>query len=193
VILAGAQFLRQFGWLLAIALAGAAFATREALKRAVYRQRLDRAVLRLPLLGDVLLTVQTARFARTAGTLLKSGVALPLALGLARQTVTNTALSEALRKAATEVRGGRRLAEALQKTGLFPALAAQLISVGEETGHLDEMMLHEAELFERSSARRIESLVAVLVPALTILIGTSVAGVLASILMAVMQLNELAS
>lgn len=193
LILSGARFLRQFGWLVALLLLAAGIGLREALKQPAQRQRWDRAMLRLPLLGGVVLTVQTARFARTAGTLLKSGVALPVALGLARQTVTNTALSEALRIAATQVRGGRGLAEALQKTGLFPALAAQLVSVGEETGHLDEMLLHEAELFERGSARRIESLVAVLVPTLTILIGASVAGVLASILMAVMQLNELAS
>ena len=102
-------------------------------------------------------------------------------------------MSEALQLATVEVRAGRSLTDALQKTGIFPRLSAQLISVGEESGHLDDMLMHQAELFERGAARDIERLVAILVPALTIIIGVSVAGVLASILLAVMKLNELAT
>jgi general secretion pathway protein F len=150
-------------------------------------------MLKIPLVGPVMLAVQTARFARTTGTSLRAGVALPAALGLARVTLTNTAISEALRAAIAEVKAGRTLTDALQKSEYFPKLSLQLISVGEESGKLDEMLMHQAELFERSSARRVEGLVAILVPAMTILIGSTVAGVLASILLAVMRLNELAS
>lgn len=193
IVLDGAAFLRRFGWLLALIIGAVILAIRAGLKDPKHRARWDTAKLALPLAGELFRTIETARFARTTGTLLKSGVALPVALGLGRQTVTNAAMNEALRLVTMEVRSGQSLAEALQRSNLFPALSAQLISVGEETGHLDEMLLHQAELFERNSTRRIESLVAVLVPALTIVIGASVAGVLASILLAVMQLNELAS
>jgi general secretion pathway protein F len=193
LILEASAFLRRFGWLIIILVAAAALAVRHALAEPKRRARWDHLKLKLPLVGPVILAVQTARFARTTGTLLRAGVALPVALGLARQTLTNLAMDEALRLANADVRSGRSLTDALQKSGLFPKLSLQLISVGEESGHLDEMLVHQAELFERSSARRIESLVAILVPALTIIIGVTVAGVLASILLAVMKLNELAS
>ncbi|MCF3945754.1 type II secretion system F family protein [Acidiphilium iwatense] len=191
--LGGTAFVRNFGWLIAIALVASVLLIRRSLERPDLRLRWDRFKLKLPLVGPVILAVQTARFARTSGTLLKAGMALPAALGLARQTLTNRALDEALRVATLGVRGGRPLAEALLASGLFPALSSQLISVGEETGHLDEMLLHQAELFERSGAKRLENLVAVLVPTLTIAVGATVASVLASILLAVMQLNQLAS
>jgi general secretion pathway protein F len=193
MILSASAFLQQFGWLMAILLTVAILLIRRRLTEPGPRMRWDRFKLRLPLVGPVILTVETARFARTAGTLLKSGVSLPVALGLARQTLGNSALSEALRGAAVDVRGGKPLTDALRKSGIFPGLTAQLVSVGEETGHLDEMLVHQAELFERQAARRIETLVAILVPGITIVIGVSVAGVLAAILLAVMQLNELAS
>ena len=193
VILGGAAFLREFGWLLLLAMLAGGWAIRRRLALPGPRLRWDQFKLRLPLLGSVIQSIQTARFARTTGTLLRSGVSLPVALGLARQTLGNAALNEALREAAIGVRGGKSLTEALRRSGAFPGLTAQLVSVGEETGHLDEMLVHQAELFERQAARRIENLVAILVPGLTILIGVSVAGVLAAILLAVMQLNELAS
>lgn len=193
LILESADWLRRFGWLVILLIILGALALRQHLKTLENRLRWDRLKLRLPLAGAVIMAVQTAWFARTSGTLLKAGVALPTALVLARQTVTNRAMSEALRLATIEVRGGRSLTDALQKSGVFPRLSAQLISVGEESGHLDDMLVHQAELFERGAARDIERLVAILVPALTIIIGVSVAGVLASILLAVMKLNELAS
>jgi len=193
LILDGAAFLHGYGWLLALLIMLAGFWVQKQWREPATRRRWDAAILRLPLLGALIMSIQTAWFARTAGTLLKAGVALPTALNLARETLTNTAMNEALRQAITEVRSGRSLTDALQKSGLFPKLAAQLISVGEESGHLDDMLVHQAELFERSAARRIESFIAILVPAMTILIGCSVAGVLASILLAVMKLNELAT
>jgi general secretion pathway protein F len=160
VILDLSTFSSRFGWLVAIIIAAAGLAIRQSLRQPLPRARWDQLTLKLPLVGPILLAVQTARFARTTGTALKAG---------------------------------RTLTDALQKSTFFPTLSLQLISVGEESGKMDEMLLHQAELFERSSARRVESMVAILVPAMTILIGSTVAGVLASILLAVMRLNELAS
>ena len=193
LILDASGFLHRFGWLVMVLGVLGVLALRQYLEKPENLLRWDRLKLRLPLAGPIIMAVQTAWFARTSGTLLKAGVALPTALVLARQTVTNRAMSEALQLATVEVRAGRSLTDALQKTGVFPRLSAQLISVGEESGHLDDMLMHQAELFERGAARDIERLVAILVPALTIIIGVSVAGVLASILLAVMQLNELAT
>lgn len=193
LILDASDFLQRFGWLVVVLAVLGVMALRQYLQKPENGLRWDRIKLRLPVLGSIIMAVQTAWFARTSGTLLKAGVALPTALVLARQTVTNRAMSEALRLATIDVRAGRKLTDALQKSGVFSLLTAQLISVGEEVGHLDDMLIHQAELFERSAARDIERLVAILVPALTIVIGSSVAGVLASILLAVMKLNELAS
>jgi len=193
LILLGAAFLQHFGLALALLLVLGWLALRQSLEKPANRQLWDRLKLRLPLLGGIILAVQTARFARTTGTLLKAGVALPASLGLGRQTVTNSAMSEALRLAILDVRGGRPLHAALRESGIFSQLTTQLVAVGEESSRLDELLIHQAELFERSSSRRIETLVAILVPVLTLGIGAGVAGVLASILLAVMRLNELAS
>lgn len=192
LLLQGTEFVQHFGLAVALLLGLAGLALRQSLHNATTRQRWDRLKLRLPLLGGIILAIQTARFSRTTGTLLKSGVALPAALGLGRQTLTNTAMAEALRVAILEVRAGRSLHGALQGAAIFPQLTAQLVAVGEESGCLDDMLLHQAELFERSAARQIEGLVAVLVPVLTLGIGAGVAGVMASILLAVMRLNDLA-
>jgi general secretion pathway protein F len=193
LILGLSKFLSQFGWLLAIVMIGCGLAVRQTLRQPQSRARWDQFTLKIPLVGPIILMVQTARFARTTGTSLKAGVALPVALGLARLTLTNMAINDALRAAIAEVKAGRTLTDALHRSKFFPKLSLQLISVGEESGKLDEMLVHQAELFERSSARRVEGLVAILVPAMTILIGSTVAGVLASILLAIMRLNELAT
>jgi len=193
IILGASSILRESGWLLTIILALLSVLLRQILRRPKVMVKWHAFKLRLPVIGPLIQAAQIARFARTAGTLLRSGVALSASLSLARQSLTNMAINEAVRIAIIDIRAGRSLTDALKDVGVLPKFTSQLISVGEEGGNLDEMLLHQAELFERSGARRIESLVAILVPFLTILIGTTVAGVLASILLAIMKLNELAN
>src|SRR5207237_5671908 len=109
----------------------------------------DRVKLRLPILGAVFRAAALSRFARTLGTLVKSGVSLLPALKIVENTIGNLVLAKVVAQVAEETRGGDSLAAPLRKMNVFPRTVVQMISVGEETGKLDEMLLRVAEIEER--------------------------------------------
>ena len=137
---------------------------RRQLREPQSRARIDRFALHLPLLGGLLVKIDTARLARTLGTLLGNGVPLLNALAIARETLANAVLREALSETATAVKEGRGLAEPLGRAGPFPPLAIHLLAVGERSGHLDAMLLKIAEIFDRETRGTIERLMTLLVP-----------------------------
>ncbi|SDJ47891.1 type II secretion system F family protein [Pseudomonas indica] len=191
VVIGLAEGLRVAGpWLLLAALA-AAWGVRRALRQPDYRRRWDQAVLRLPLLGSLRRRIETARFTRSLGTLLKGGVALLQALNIARQTLGNQLMLEQVGIAAESLKQGRQLAAPLLATGLFPALAMQMIQVGEETGHLDEMLLKVADTYDREVEISMQRLLAVLEPLLIVGLGLLIAGIILSVLVAIMSITEL--
>jgi general secretion pathway protein F len=134
--------------------------------------------------------VETARIARTLGTLLKNGVPLLSALTIARQVTGNRALDAALDAAHEQVKGGAGLSLALGQSKLFPRLAMQMVQVGEEAGQLDTMLLKVADTFELESKRAIDRLLAALVPALTIVMTVLVAIIMAAILLPLLSLTS---
>jgi len=193
IVMAIGDFVTSWGWaMLMLAILGI-FALRRALAEPTLRRRWDAGKLRLPWFGTLIAEAETGRFARTLGTLIQSGVTLPTALGIARETLGNAALRHAAGEAAISLRAGEGLASLLSRSRLFPALASQLVKVGEETGRLDEMLVHQAGLFERRVARGVDRMVAALVPGLTVVLGAVVAGIIASVLSAMLAINNLAS
>lgn len=191
IVVALAEGLRAYaGWaLLGFFMLG--LWLRRLLQRPQYRLRWDRRILRLPLLGGLQQRVETARFSRSLGTLLKGGVALLPALEIARQVVGNQAMVEQIAIAAESLKQGRQLAPPLLATGLFPELAMQMIQVGEETGHLDEMLLKVAETYDLEVETSMQRTLAVMEPLLIVGLGVLIAGIVMSVLVAVMSLNEL--
>jgi general secretion pathway protein F len=121
--------------------------------------------------------METARLARTLGTLLKNGVPLLTALGIGRNVLGNSALAEAVDKATEEVKTGGGLAFSLAHSKRFPKLALQMVSVGEESGALDDMLLKVADTFDVEAKNTVDRMLAALVPALT-LIMTGVVGII---------------
>lgn len=191
IVVALAEGLRAYaGWaLLVLFMLG--LWLRRLLQRPQYRLSWDRRILRLPLLGGLLQRVETARFSRSLGTLLKGGVALLPALEIARQVVGNQAMVEQIALAAESLKQGRQLAAPLLATGLFPELAMQMIQVGEETGHLDEMLLKVAETYDLEVETSMQRTLAIMEPLLIVGLGVLIAGIVMSVLVAVMSLNEL--
>jgi general secretion pathway protein F len=124
--------------------------------------------------------------------LITSGVAVPTALQLAQDVVRNRKIAEAINTAATRLREGGSLARLLALSGFFPSAMVDLIRIGEETGRLDEMLLRQADLDERRIRHEVDRLIALLVPALTILLGFIVAGLIASMLVAILGVNDIA-
>jgi len=192
VVMAVGDFLASWWWALLALIAAAAYGFKRALERPEFRRRWDAFKLKLPLLGTLFRKMEIERFARTLGTLLGNGVALPTALGMSAETLSNSILAQAVRQTASGLREGEGLAQRLARTQVFPAVALDFMRVGEETGKLDEMLLRQADLYERSVKHTVDRLLALLVPVLTILLGMMVAGLIASILVAILSINDLA-
>ncbi len=153
------------------------------------RLRLDGWLLRQRLLGPLLTRLETARLARTAGTLLKNGVPLLAALGISRNVLGNGVLAADMDAAIEAVRNGRGLSSALGDHGRFPRLALQMIQVGEESGALDAMLLRAAEIFEQEAQRAIDRLLAALVPAITLVLASVVGLVIVAVLVPLYDLT----
>jgi general secretion pathway protein F len=156
------------------------------------RRATDLRVLRLPLFGGLVAKIEVARFTYTLGMLLTNGVPMLAALGVARDTVGNAAMTAALGDVAKEVKEGKTLAGPLEHTGLFPSLATRLLRIGEESGRLEDMLFKVADTYEQEVLRGIQRGLTLLVPILTVLIALLVAGIIISILVPMLSINELA-
>jgi general secretion pathway protein F len=191
-MLAVADFCQSYWWAMLAALAGLAAFLAHQYRLPQSRRRWDRLVLKLPLFGEIVTKIEIARFTRTLGTLLGNGVTPLTGLAITRETIGNTAIAEALAPLAQCLKEGKGLATPLADAKVVPLLAVQLIRVGEETARLEEMLLKVAEIFEDESRRSVERLLALLVPAVTILLGIIVAAAVGSLLTAILSVYELA-
>ncbi|HOW75887.1 MAG TPA: type II secretion system F family protein [Candidatus Competibacteraceae bacterium] len=192
IVIAVGDGFRHYWWVGAILLVLIVAALRQQLSQPVSRARWDRWFLRLPLFGDFIAKVETARLSRTLGTLLGNGVSLLNALTIVRETLTNQVLATALGEVAEHVKTGRGLAEPLLEAGNFPKLAVQMIRVGEETGQLQEMLLQVADTYDGEVQTAVKRMLTLLEPALILGLGVIIAGIIMSILVAILSLNELA-
>lgn len=178
---------------LTLGVAAAAGAFIVTLRQPGGRLALDRGKLKLPLAGGLLLKQETARFTRTLGTMLKAGVPLVQATASARDVVTNHYIAAALDRALTAVHQGVALHRALRAEAVLPAIALQMIAIGEEAGKLDRMLIRVATLFEQQTQRTIERSVGALTPILTVTIAIAVGALIVPIMSAVLSINDLAA
>lgn len=192
IVIAVGDGFRHYWWAGAIVILLAASAMRRQLRQPESRLLWDRRFLRLPLFGDLIAKVETARLSRTLGTLLGNGVSLLNALTIVRETLSNQVLAGALGEVAEHVKTGRGLADPLLEAGDFPKLAVQMVRVGEETGQLQEMLLQVADTYDGEVQTAIKRLLTLLEPAMILGLGVIVAGIIMSILVAILSLNDLA-
>ncbi|EIC31479.1 MULTISPECIES: type II secretion system F family protein [Methylomicrobium] len=192
IVVGIAEWLQSYWWLL---IGGAIFAVaymKFQLADPARKKVWDGRVLKLPLADLVILTKETANMSRTLGTLLGNGVSILSALAIVRETVDNLVLVDAIQYAEEELKQGKRMSDALVKTGIFPKMAVQMIKMGEETGHLEEMLLRVAEIYDKQLKVAIQRMLALLEPALIITLGLMIAGIIVSILLAILSVNDLA-
>lgn len=176
-------------WIL-IATAGGIYAARRYFRSPGGAEAWDRAKLRLPLMGPVFRASALGRFARTLGTLARSGVSLLPALRIVEDTIGNRVLAQQISRVAEETRGGDSLAAPLRKLGLFPRGVVQMIEVGEETGRLDEMLLKVAEIEERAMRARTRTLISLLAPALILVVGALVGFMVIALLLPIFKMSH---
>jgi general secretion pathway protein F len=156
------------------------------------RMSWDRAVLRAPLFGGIALNVETARFARTLGTMLRSGVPVLGALGVVGDMMSNQAVGAAVSRLSDGVKRGGTIAAGMQEQGTFPTLAVHMVRVGEETGRLEEMLLKVAETFETDVRVEMKRTLGLLEPSIILAMGVLVAFIVVAMLMAIFSINEVA-
>ena len=165
---------------------------RAVLRQPSARLAFDHFKLRLPIVGGLLREVLAARLARTLGSLLDNRVSLVAALGITRDVLGNEAGVAALDDATTLAKGGAGLAAPLGESGLFPARLIHLLRLGEETAQLGPMALRAAAIHEEQVRVTTQRMVSLLTPAITIAMGAVIAGIVSSLLLAMLSLNDLA-
>ncbi len=151
----------------------------------------DQALLGLPLIGPLFRKIETARFARTLGTMLKSGVPVMGALAVVGDTMTNLAIGRAVERVADGVKRGGTLAAGMQAEGQFPTLAIHMVRVGEETGRLEEMLLKVADTFEVDVNNELKRVLGLLQPVIILGMGVLVAFIVVAMMLAIFSINEI--
>ncbi|MDU8499077.1 type II secretion system inner membrane protein GspF [Pseudomonas syringae] len=190
VILNLGQFLSNYGLAVLAGLIALIWGMAIRMRDPQRRERRDRRILGIRVIGPLLQRIEAARLTRTLGTLLTNGVALLQALVIARQVCTNRALQAQVEQAAESVKGGGTLASAFGAQPLLPDLALQMIEVGEQAGELDTMLMKVADVFDVEAKRGIDRMLAALVPALTVVMAGMVAVIMLAIMLPLMSLTS---
>ncbi len=190
-IVAGtADFFAAYWWLIGLALGGAFIGWRSARRDPQTRRKIDRFALRVPVLGRLLRDVAVARFTRTMGTLTSAGLPVVTALRSTRATLGNRELEAVIDHVCDEVSAGRTIAEPMDQSGQFPPMLVQIISVGERSGRLPQMLTRAASVFEDRTETSVKAFTTILPPLLVIIAAVMVGFIMLSILLPLLQLAD---
>jgi len=192
IMLEVSNLLRTYGWLALASLAGAFIAARAYIRTVTGRMWWDSFRLRIPLLGDALRKAETSRFARAMETLVSNSVPLVQSIGIAGAILNNRRIAASLESVAQGVKRGEGIANPLRRTRQFPPLAGHLLSVGEETGRLDQMFGRMADIYEADTRAAIKRFTAIFEPLIILVMGVVVGALILGMLMAISSINEVA-
>ena len=176
IVLGLSNILKSFWWVGVGAIVAAVVAIKRYYKTDPGQKQIDALMLRIPALGDVLLKGSVARFTRTLGTLISSGVPILSGLEITARTAGNRILSDAIMSARTSIREGETVAGPLKESGVFPPMVVQMISVGEQTGALDEMLTKIASFYEAEVDQAVDHLTSIIEPVMIVVMGGIVGG-----------------
>jgi len=192
IILTFSQIVRGYWWAGVGIIASIFFGLRMYTQDAERRWRWDRFKLRWVVIGDLIKKIEVSRFARTLGTLLQSGVSILPAFNLVKEISQNEAISRSISHVHDRLREGKGISKSLEETAVFPPLAIHMISVGEETGKLDEMLIKVAESYEESVRTAVKRFVSLLEPMILLIMGGVVGFIVLSILLAITSITDVA-
>jgi type IV pilus assembly protein PilC len=185
------EFLRSPNVVILIVLIPLAiFAYRQYYKTRVGRETMDRFFLKMPLFGDLIQKTATARFCRTFGALTRSGVPILTCLEIVRDTSGNQIVSNAIDEARKEIQTGGMISIALQKEQVFPLMAIQMISIGEETGELDKMLMKVADFYEDEVEQAVKALTSIMEPIMILFLGGMVGSILLAMYLPMFKVFE---
>jgi type IV pilus assembly protein PilC len=176
-------FVGQFWWFFIIGIAGIVFGLKQIQKNPKGRYYTDYTLLKLPILGVLLRKIAVARFTRTLGTLITSGVPILEGLSITAKTSGNAVLEEALMKVRKAIEEGRTIVDPLRESGVFPNMVTQMIGVGEATGAMDAMLQKIADFYEDEVDSATKDMLAMLEPVIIGLLGVMIGGIVISLYM----------
>ena len=185
------SFAARWWWAILLVLAAAAYGFARWRGTPAGRAAWDRAVLRAPILGPIVRQIAIGRFARTLSTLLKSGVPLLTAMDIVKNILGNTRLAEVVDQARDAIREGESIAAPLKRSGEFPPLVHHMVAIGERSGALEEMLANVADAYEDQVETTIGALTSLLEPVMIVAMGGVVAFIVFSVLMPILQINNL--
>ncbi len=191
IVMMSGDILRDYGWLLAILMVLGWWWFRYQLSQPSGQYRWHNRFIKMPVIGDLLIKVEIARFSRTLGTLLSNGVPLLSAISIVKNVVGNRVISEGIGKVVDSLKAGQRLADQLAEHTRFPPFAIHMIQVGEESGNLEEMLEQVADIFDKETTTSVKRALALLEPILILTLGLLIAGIVMSILVAILGVNQL--
>jgi general secretion pathway protein F len=192
MMLNASHMVQTYWWMVAAALGVLTIGFRIYTGTVAGRLWWDGARLKIPMLGDALLKAETSRFARSMATLVANTVPLVQSLAISAATLNNKTLSGALAGVAQGVKRGEGIAAPVRKAGVFPPLVAHLLTVGEETGHLDTMFARMAEIYESDTRSAIKRFTSVFEPIVILVMGIMVGTLILSMLLAITSINDVA-
>jgi type IV pilus assembly protein PilC len=179
----------QANWYLVFgAMVAVVLGTRQFYSTPRGRLVIDKILLQLPVFGDLLTKVAVARFCRTLGTMIASGVPILEALGICSRTAGNKVIEIAIENVAVSISEGRTIAEPLTESKVFPSMVCQMISVGEATGALDSMLTKIADFYDDEVDTAVESLTALMEPAIMAFLGVAIGGLVIAMYMPIFSM-----
>ncbi len=177
IVIAISSFMASYWWLLLGAIAGIAAVIRAYYKTPGGRFQIDRLMLKIPVIGDILLKIAVARFSRTLATLLSSGVPILESLDITARTAGNVIVSNAINRVRDSIEQGQTIVEPLKASGVFPSMVCQMIGVGEQTGALDAMLSKIADFYELEVDAAIANLLTLIEPIMIGFLGVTIGGI----------------
>ncbi len=192
LMLEASKIVQAYWWMALTALLATIAILRGYTRTAQGRLWWDTLRLKIPLLGDALRKAETARFARSMATLVANTVPLVQSIGIAAAVLNNKKISNALVEVAQGVKRGEGIAAPIRRAAVFPPLAAHLLTVGEETGRLDQMFARMADIYETDTRAAIKRFTALFEPLVILVMGVMVGALILSIMLAITSINEVA-
>jgi type IV pilus assembly protein PilC len=178
IVIGMSAFLQGYWWAVLLGIAATVVMIRTAYKTDSGQLSIDRFMLRLPILGNLLRKGAVARFTRTLGTLVASGVSILDGLEITARTAGNRVIHDAVMRSRTSIAGGETIAEPLRQSAVFPPMVIQMINVGEQTGGLDEMLTKIADFYDEEVDAAVEALLSAMEPIMIVVLGTVVGGMI---------------
>ena len=188
IVLGMSNLLKGYWWVFVMAIVAGAIAFKKYYATEDGTRVVDGAMLKIPILGDVLLKGSVARFTRTLGTLIASGVPILAGLEITARTAGNKVIAEAIMTARASIREGETVSAPLKQSGVFPPMVVQMISVGEQTGALDEMLTKIAVFYESEVDTAVDTLTSIIEPCMIVVMGGIVGGMVVAMYLPMFKL-----